>query len=278
VRRLAPIFFSFLAGCVQPTPPSAIVAETLPSPGVGYKEVRLDEEHRLWVYTPKGAHVKRPCVLIAPAGGHMDDGMRLGEGDQPEHLPYVEAGYIVVAYNVSGAPRGESREEAVEAARKFAASNAGVADGKRALEYALKNLQVDPQRIVSAGHSSAATIALAFAENEPRVKACLAYAPVIDVEDRLGNHLSALEREIPGIREKLVRFSPLGGKAMLRCPTLIFRAKDDDNVPRELLAAFAGSLTNVKFIEVPSGGHYDSMIKVGIPAGLAFLNEHKLSP
>ena len=268
MRRLA-IPLLLLAGCGKPapvTPPSA----------TAYREARLDAAHRLWIYTPKGGGKRRPLVVIAGAGAHMFDGMSLGEGDVPEHLPYVEAGYVVVAYDVSGPLDPEGSE--VEAARAFMAADAGVADGKRAIDFALRTLDVDPGKIAVAGHSSAATLALTLAQNDPRVKACLAYAPIIDVPARLEEALPMLEPKVPGLTKRLTRFSPLGGPKGSKSPTLIFLAQDDDIVPRSPIAAFASSRPNVKFVEVPSGGHYDSMIAEGIPAGLAFLKSKGLSP
>ncbi len=259
-----------VVGCAKPAPTPPVSAPPANAP---YRQVQLDATHRLWIYEPKGVTGKRPCILIAPAGAHMNDGMSLGEGDIDEEIPYVAAGYVVVAYDVSGPLEGNSGAAVVEATKAFAAADAGVADGKRALDYALKNLNVDPVHVAAAGHSSAATIALTLAENEPRIKACLAYAPVVDVAERLGDRLDALERAAPGVREKLVQFSPVTGKDSLRCPTLIFHAKDDDNVLSEPLTSFAHSIPSVTFHEVETGGHYDSMIREGIPAGIALLKK-----
>ncbi len=268
MRRFA-IPLLLLAGCSKPAP-------VTPSQTTPYREVRLDAAHRLWIYTPKGGGKRRPLVVIAPAGAHMFDGMSLGEGDVPEHLPYVEGGYVVVAYDVSGPIERAGSE--FEAARAFMAADAGVADGKRAIDFALRTLDVDPGKIAVAGHSSAATIALTLAQNDPRVKACLAYAPVIDVPGRLGETLPALEQRVPGITDQLTRFSPLGKPQEPKSPTLIFHAREDDNVPRGPIVAFAASRPNIKLIEVPSGGHYDSMIAEGIPAGMAFLKAHGIAP
>jgi dipeptidyl aminopeptidase/acylaminoacyl peptidase len=183
-----------------------------------------------------------------------------------------------VAYDVSGALEGKTYEALVRAARAFSAADAGVVDGRRAIDYALGSLAVDPRRVVVAGHSSAATIALALAENDSRVKACLAYAPIIDVPARLGSDLAGLEAEVPGLTERLVRFSPLGRPGGLKAPTFLFHAQDDDNAPRAPIAAFAKGRANVEFAEVPEGGHYDSMMREGVPGGLAFLRARRLGP
>src|SRR5947209_13976462 len=49
----------------------------------------------IWVYLPakQAAAGTLPCVLIAPAGTPLIFGINLNEGDRPEHLPYVRAGF-----------------------------------------------------------------------------------------------------------------------------------------------------------------------------------------
>ena len=60
--------------------------------------------HRLWIYTPRGRHEYHSlgCVFIAPAGAPMYAGNVLDTNDRPEHLPYVQAGYAVVALEIDG--------------------------------------------------------------------------------------------------------------------------------------------------------------------------------
>ncbi len=249
---------------------------------VQMREVVFDSTHRLWVYTSKGmAKGKNPCIVIAGAGSHLFDGMLLSEGDQPEHIPYVEQGFVVVAYDVSGASADGDRSLKKVYVQDFMAANAGVNDGKRAIDYAVKNIpEVDPNRIAAVGHSSAATLALALAENDSRIKACAAYAPAVDVIGYLsdGNMLSKVESSVPGITDCLQKYSPLTGIERLTCPTMLFHAKDDSTIKEGPIASFAQTLKSQNprsmFIEVESGGHYDSMIYEGIPAGIAFLKKN----
>ncbi len=248
--------------------------------GVNFREVRLDGLHRLWVYEPTSPGTgKHPCVLIAPAGSHLIDGMILGDGDRDEQLPYAKAGYVVVAYDVSGPLRRETRAGVREAAAAFLKADLGLDDAKRALEWAQKDPIVDVKRIVAAGHSSAGTLALMLAEDTPDIAACLAYAPVVDVPNFLRpSTRQALEKDVPGMVEALVRLTPTARMDRLKCPTMVFHAVDDSTVPEEPLATFARSVPTVEWKEVPTGGHYESMIKKGIPAGLTFLQEHGLAP
>ena len=110
--------------------------------------------------------------------------MKLADGDVAEHLPYARAGYAVLAFDVDGmlANRQNPTPEAIfEAAGRFQAAQAGLVNAHIALEYVLAKVpEVDPKRITVAGHSSAGTLAVLFAEHEPRLRSCLAYAPVDD--------------------------------------------------------------------------------------------------
>ncbi|MEQ1843104.1 MAG: hypothetical protein ABL994_22095, partial [Verrucomicrobiales bacterium] len=61
----------------------------------------------------------------------------------------------------------------------------------------------------------------------------------------------------------------------VQCPVFIFNAKDDDNVMAESVTAYVERLKQggkaVEHIEVPTGGHYDSMLEEGIPQAIKWL-------
>jgi dipeptidyl aminopeptidase/acylaminoacyl peptidase len=252
------------------------------SPGVTMHEVTLDRAGvtmRVSVYLPTRmpANKKLPTVLIAPAGSRLWHGMALGDGDRPEHVPYVREGFAVVAYEIDGpmAERPTAAQEA-EAIVAFRNAKAGVDNAKAAIDYALAKVpQVDPRRIYVVGHSSAATLALQVAEQDERVAACVAFAPVVNVGDRLAPVAAALDQRQPGTMDFLRQASPDANVARLKAPTLLFYAADDSRALTTTVAAFANELvktnSNVKVITVPSGGHYTSMIKNGIPAAIAWL-------
>src|SRR5262245_14545591 len=138
----------------------------------------------LYLYLPPGEHQPKslPCVLIAPAGSTLLDGMDLGDGDTPEHVPYVKAGCAVLAYELDGPCYDPTDfEEMKDAYKAFKDSRAGLVNGRNALEYLLAKVpEVDPARIYTAGHSSAASHALLFAAHEPRLAGAMAYAPAPD--------------------------------------------------------------------------------------------------
>jgi dipeptidyl aminopeptidase/acylaminoacyl peptidase len=252
-------------------------------PGVLFHEVVLPREQatrRLWVYLPERAGAGRlPCVFVAPAGSNLLTGNELGEGDRPEHLPYVRAGFAVVAYELDGPLRqGEqpTDREITEAYEAFRAAEAGVANARMAMDYALAKIpQVDPERFYVAGHSSAATLALLVAEREPRVKACAAYAPVTDVATHFGPRAVRQLSVLPGFGDFVRDYSPINGAERLTVPLFLFSADDDSNVPPEQSARFAAAVgkvnRDVTYVRVPTGNHYDSMIVEGVPRAIEWL-------
>ena len=149
--------------------------------------------NKLCIYTPLGRHKYHSlgCIFIAPAGARMYAGMTISPGDEKEHLPYVRAGYAVTALEIDGeeTPGAVNRVGMESAYKQFSAAEGGLVNGKNAIEYVLAKVpEVDPQRLYVAGHSSAATFALLFAEHEPRVKGCIAYAPLADLFARPPGH------------------------------------------------------------------------------------------
>jgi dienelactone hydrolase len=234
---------------------------------------------KLWVYLPAGEHAPKSlgCVLIAGAGSNLVTGMDLGDGDRPEHLPYVKAGYAVVAYELDGkAPENAVGPVMLPYIRAFTNAQGGLLNARVAIEYATTRVAaIDPGRLYAAGHSSAGTIALLVAENEPRLAACLAYAPAAD----LGlQYPPDFQREInqlvPGASELFTRFNPRSNEAKIKCPVFLFYAQDDARFAEQVRAlgerlTAAGKAVTVE--SSPTGGHYESMIETGVPRGIAWL-------
>lgn len=254
---------------------------------------RVSIEHdghtdRLWIYLPeKRATAQMPAVFIAPAGMPPFVGNSFEEDHDrqknPEHLPYVRAGYAVIAYDVDGAianPGDVTFDQVHEAASAFRKAEAGMLNARHAIDYALKMIpNLDPQRLYSAGHSSAGRISLLLAETDPRIAACIAYAPVTDPERRAFTNMAEparyLEQNLDGFRDFLKRTSPVEQVAKLRCPLFLFHAADDSVVSIDETAAFAELVkkTNprVTFVRVESGDHYDSMVEEGVPRAIEWL-------
>jgi dienelactone hydrolase len=252
-------------------------------------ELALDSPRgpaKVWIYVPKDSKPKQaPCVLEAPAGSNLLFGMTLGDGDRPEHLPWLQAGFVVVAYEIDGVmPPDDQQTDAnvMRQIRHYADSWAGMRNARAALEYALANVPaIDPTRLFAAGHSSAATTALLFAAHEPRLRGVAAFMPVVDVMQRIPeDNLKMLEGDIPGFRSFLARSSPHSHVANWKAPMFFFAAEDDGNTPFADTKAFVETLRGAKkditFEHVATGNHYDPMLDPGL--GLAIAWAKKLGP
>lgn len=295
-----PLFIGGLTGCKQKASPSQGVtpigpAETIAAPitfpelgpsrliqpGIQFQEAIVQRgamPMRVWYYHPEKATGKLALVLVPPAGSTLFAGMGLADGDRPEHYPYVRAGFAVASFEIDGhVPDLEKASDAavLKGAREFRDARAGLTNIKATLDFLLAKVpNIDANRVYIAGHSSAATLALLAAEHEPRIKACAAYAPATDVESRLAPVIPSLDSTLPGYREFLRFSSPTTNAHQLKCPVFLFHAKDDTNVPVRESIDFAALLkkTNpyVTLVTTASGGHYDSMIREGIPKGIAW--------
>lgn len=283
-----------LSGCRSQSASNPVIpSEKLPAlpalqtlePGIQFTEVPLPRtdgrKSKLWVYLPqkRSANQKLPCVLIAGAGSSLFWGMGLGAGDRPEHLPYVREGFAVIAYELDGAvAENPGDKEIVRGAKDFQSARFGITNTEVALQYAINRLPVDPRRVYVAGHSSAATLALQVAASDLKgISACMAYAPCVDLQARIGEPLSELDRLIPGIQKELLSLSPDQNVARVHMPVLVFHARDDSNLPFAITERYAQALHAMNplnaFVAADSGDHYDSMIEKGIPAGTRWLKD-----
>jgi dipeptidyl aminopeptidase/acylaminoacyl peptidase len=201
----------------------------------------------------------------------MITGMAMAQGDRAEHLPYVHAGYAVVSFDISGPrPDSDSDEAATTAIMAFLAARLGVQDGVAALDQALRLLpNIDPQRLFLAGHSSAATLVLQIAAEEPRVAGVAAFAPVSNVRAFLYENLG-LGRS--GMTAAVAKQSPDAIVDKIKLPVLLFHATGDEAVPVEQSRALAQALRQLgrspSYHELEGGDHYLSMLKHGIPLAL----------
>jgi dipeptidyl aminopeptidase/acylaminoacyl peptidase len=251
--------------------------------GVYFQEVTLLRggiPMKVWIYLPeKAPKAEIPCVLIAPAGTPLYLGMDLGDGDRPEHLPYVKAGFAVVSYELDGhVPNSETTGDAkiIAGAKAFKNARAGLSNARAALDFALEKVpMIDQERIYAAGHSSAATLALLVASDDSRIKACVAFAPCTNVPRRLAPAIPVLSKQVPGFSNFAKESSPSTHAAEIKCPVFLFHARDDRNVALSESEEFSDELkktnTQVTLVIADSGGHYDSMVKQGIPQAIEWL-------
>jgi dienelactone hydrolase len=262
-------------------------------PGVSFREIRLHPDPAtkppapgssgtLWLYLPTAkagqtAPKSLPCVLMAPAGSNLITGMKLAVGDKPEHIPYVKAGFAVLAFDLDGAEsNGRRGAPPLPNMLAFLRARAGLVNGRIAIEFLKAKVpEIDPGRLYVAGHSSAATFALLLAEHEPTLKGCVAYAPVVDLADHVRKLGMAPFLERTGFTELTTTLSPKTRESDLNCPLFVFQARDDETVDVDQNLAFVDRLKligkPVTLDLVNNGGHYQAMIDVGIPAGVAWL-------
>lgn len=245
---------------------------------------------QLRIYMPPGEHAPNslPCVLVAPAGSPLLYGNDLDDGDyHKETLPYAEAGMVVIFYSLDG-PEVEEDPRKMAASpsgvilsyQKFRAAEAGVVNGRNAIDYVLKNLpQVDPNQIYSAGHSSAGTLSLLLAAHEPRLAGAIAYAPCSNVQLRLAEltKVPGIDQIYPGIKQFLKESSPINCAEQIDTPVFLFHARDDSNVYFSESQTFSRVLAqagvNLTFETTETGDHYDSMIDEGVPRGIEWIRK-----
>lgn len=233
---------------------------------------------RAWIYLPDRTVGDRlPVVLIGPAGSHLIDGMTLSDGDRAEHIPYARAGFAVISFDIPG--MATTDDEIVQAARQFKDGEGGVPNARSALALALERFpRLDPNNVFVAGHSSAATLALTLCARMERLRGCIAYAPDVDLIKSLGEGVDILDQYIPGERAFLASISPIELVDQIRSPVMIFNARDDDVVPIAEIDNYAQRAERASValsrVVVARGGHYESMIDEGIPAGIAWMRAH----
>lgn len=246
------------------------------------------ESMQLRVYLPPGQHEpgSLACVLLAPAGTTLLHGNALDDDVyHDEVMPYLDSGIAVVFYSIDGPMTvDQSADEQTyafalgQAFRLFTAAKAGVVNGRNALELVLQRFaQVDPKRIYSVGHSSAATLSLLLAAHEPRLAGAIAYAPITDLRIRLGELQEDrdIQRLLPGLSLYLRSGSPIHFLDRYTCPLFVFHARDDENEPfantEIFVNAMKGKNAKLIFAPVPNGGHYQAMIDQGIPQAIKWI-------
>ncbi len=135
---------------VDEVPETYQVRQIILGDGTGYGNVP-GLNGVLWHYGPKeiAKGTKLPCVLIAPAGSTLLTGMELGDGDATEHIPYLKAGFAVIAYSLDGPSLSNPPD--IPAYEAYSQARGGLVNARNALEYAIQQPEIDPKRIFVAG-------------------------------------------------------------------------------------------------------------------------------
>ena len=278
--------FPFSNDGLIPTANASPAGSTEIEPGIWRQEVRLRDKGdapRVWIYRPlaaMGRNLKQkfPCVFIGPSGTTVTSGAALSDHQSDTHTPYARAGMIVVAYELDGLA-----DDQAQAARGFERARMGLRNSHAAISYALKHIQgVDSTRLFAVGHSSGGTIALQTAEYDPRIRACVAFAPACNFsfpEAGGGVFENAAQQEaaVPGFSAFLKTMMPQTNVARIKCPLFLFSADDDNIVSGAEVQGFARAAqqagVNLTFMRVPHGGHTQGMHDVGIPAAIQWLQK-----
>ena len=235
----------------------------------------------LWIYQPDPLPSgKVPCVFIAPAGTLMIHGKQLDKGDQAEHIPWVKAGFAVVAYELSGDPGSSDATPAQlkTAAEKFRQAKSGLMNARVAMAYAKEKLSfVDSRRFYTAGHSSAGTMAMYVAVMEPQVKAVAAFMPAVDVEAFFGpQDMKAIQQNgiVPDAKEYVTRISPSTYIQQISQPLFLSYVENDPGNTRpaeKFCQEMREKGKDITSLRIPVGEHYQSMIDDALPMAVDWL-------
>jgi dipeptidyl aminopeptidase/acylaminoacyl peptidase len=143
---------------------------------------------------------------------------------------------------------------------------------------------IDSERVYAVGHSSAATIALLVASQDHRVRRVVAFAPApyplrwISLPRRK-ELLDRLAAHVAGFDSFLAWTAPGAHIEELGIPALIFHSEEDTNIAigdtAEYVTALKKINPSVTFVRAAHGGHYDSMIREGIPRAIEWLEAAK---
>ncbi|QDT29084.1 prolyl oligopeptidase family serine peptidase [Gimesia panareensis] len=237
-----------------------------------------------------------PCVIVPPAGATLLTGMDIDAVEDipnPEHEPYIKAGFAVITFSIDG-DLGEgdqtSNADFIKAHQAFRKSKAGMLNYAQALSLALETIpEIDTDNIFLAGHSSAATLNLLFAEHAQQsfwgagvIKGCLAYAPSVDPQRFFADHLAEIKPLIPDVEDFIRLSSPLEHYESIDCPVFLFHARGDQVTSFAATKQFAELLKSkgkdVELVSSDGVDHYQTMIDEGIPRGIQWIQARIRQP
>ena len=231
-----------------------------------------------------------PCVLVPPAGATLLTGMDIDLNDislDAEHEPYIKAGFAVITFSIDG-PIGEiettTNDQFAAAHMKFRKSHAGVVNCVNAFQQLIETVPgIDRDNIFIAGHSSAGTLSLLFAEyfsdafqdDSLKLKGCLAYAPAVDPRAFFKENLPIFKSIIPDVEEFIRVSAPITYSEKINCPVFLFHSVGDQVTSHSNTAKFSAQLqkqgVDVNFITSNGFDHYQTMIDQGIPKGIQWI-------
>lgn len=144
-------------------------------------------------------------------------------------------------------------------------SIAGLADDTRAaVEWALRQPSVDPDRIALIGGSTGGYTALLYGAADPRTGALVGLCPFIDPRDfdfprEMADEFAGMLAGVCGqdLLDQWQRLEPLAGHfpALTSRPLLLVTGDRDDLSPPSHYAAFVAALPQVQWSRHPKGDH-----------------------
>ena len=238
-------------------------------PGIGGK---------MYVLLPPGDHAvgSIPCLLAAPAGTNLMTGANTGTFFE-SHIPYLEAGFAIMDYELDGSP--DYAENESDATRAFIDSQAGLVNSRNVIDFIQQKMpMVNPKQIFAVGHSSGGSHVLLLGEHDTRLAGVVAYAACCDISNRIPSFLAKMmSHSEKRIGDFLIQSSPNTHAARMNCPVLLCHAKDDSNVPvsdsqemHKLLLA-AGKKSELHITD--DGDHYDEMLDQCVPVGIEWMKK-----
>jgi dienelactone hydrolase len=240
----------------------------------------------VWAYLPNvGRQAKLPAVFIPASGSSMLSGAPLSLTSRTEHLPFVQAGYVVIAYSLSGwvDPKGKTESPAtIQAYTQFVSSKAGIENLKTVKELALNLFPfITRHQLFLAGYDSGASHVLVAGAHVKGFKAIAALSPYTDLTAYFKQGATVPDTSLyPNFDQFLSDYDPLQYCDVLITPTLLFQAEDDASWPWRTTELYAKRLrksnAHMKWIHVPSGGHYDAVLEHGIPATISWFDRLRL--
>lgn len=235
----------------------------------------------VWIYRPVTSRPSSlPCVLIAASGSNGVNGAALNDDLTPEHVPFVQGGCVVVAYDVGGAiDTTTPADQYVACLRAFVKSDGGVLNAQAALQKAMEiEPRIDTNRLFVVGHGSAANVALLLAAKDERIRAVVAFSPLDDVIARIGDaSIDAMNTAVDGYRAFLARTQPLAVAEKIKARVVIFHPADDPIAPAAATHALAEKLkasgNEPHLIEPRTGGHVEGMLSSGLKDAADWISE-----
>lgn len=246
------------------------------------------------VYLPPNIpeNTQVPCILVPPAGATLLTGMDIELKDtslDSEHEPYIKAGFAVVTFSIDGYIgdiENTTNDQFAAAHMKFRSSQAGIINCINAFLQAEETVPgIDRDNIFIAGHSSAGTLSLLFAEyfteafqdSSYQLKGCLAYAPAVDPRAFFQENLPIFKSIIPDVEDFIRVSAPVRYTEKINCPVFLFHSVGDQVTSYSNTKKFAAKLRTqgIDTELVTSNGfdHYQTMIDEGIPQGIRWIQK-----